>query len=158
MNSLVRFTPVSGLHTMQHEIDRLFQNFFPTKNLGNIRTDTDCCSPNEDAVNWSPRVDIAESEEEYVLHADAPGMTKDAFDIHWQENVLTVSGERELPALDESETSVRADRVRGKFGFSYRLPKASGDGGRIAASYEAGVLTIRIPKEEASRPRRIAVS
>ena len=85
-------------------------------------------------------------------------MTKDAFDIHWQENVLTVSGEREIPALDESEKPVRADRVRGKFGFSYRLPKATGDGGRIAASYEAGVLTIRIPKEEASRPHRIAVS
>ena len=158
MNSLVRFTPVSGLHTMQHEIDRLFQNFFPTRSLGNIRTDTDCCALNEDAVNWSPRVDIAESEQEYVLHADAPGMTKDAFDIHWQENVLTVSGEREIPALDESEKPVRADRVRGKFGFSYRLPKATGDGGRIAASYEAGVLTIRIPKQEASRSHRIAVS
>ena len=158
MNSLVRFTPVSGLHTMQHEIDRLFHNFFPARSLGNICTDTACCSPNGDAVNWSPRVDIAESEQEYVLHADAPGMTKDAFDIHWQENVLTVSGEREIPAPGENEKSVRADRVRGTFGFSYRLPKATTDGGRIAASYEAGVLTIRIPKEEAARPHRIAVS
>lgn len=149
MNNLVRFTPVSGLQNMQHEIDRLFHDFFPTRSFGNLRTET---------ANWSPRVDIAESEEEYILHADAPGMAKDTFDIHWQENVLTVSGERELPALDESETSVRADRVRGKFGFSYRLPKATGDGGRIAASYEAGVLTIRIPKEEARRPHRIAVS
>ena len=158
MNSLVRFTPVSGLHTMQHEIDRLFHNFFPARSLGNICTDTDCCAPDGDAVNWSPRMDIAESEQEYVLHADAPGMTRDAFDIHWQENVLTVRGERAIPALDESEKPVRADRARGKFGFSYRLPKATSDGESIAASYEDGVLTIRIPKEEASRPHRIAVS
>lgn len=158
MNNLVRFTPVSGLQNMQHEIDRLFHDFFPTRSFGNLRTDTDCCSLNEDVVNWSPRVDIAESEEEYILRADAPGMTRDMFDINWQENVLTVSGERELPTLGENETPVRADRVRGKFGFSYRLPKAANDGGRIAASYEAGVLTIRIPKEEASRPHRIAVS
>lgn len=148
MNNLVRFTPISGLQNMQHEIDRLFHDFLPTRSFGNLRAET---------ANWSPHVDIAESEAEYVLHADAPGMTRDTFDIHWQENVLTVSGERELPALAGNETSVRADRVRGKFGFSYRLPKATNDGGRIEASYEAGVLTIRIPKEEAKRPHRIAV-
>ena len=149
MNNLVRFTPVSGLQGMQHEIDRLFHDFFPMKSFGNLRAET---------ANWSPRVDIVESEEEYVLHADAPGMAKDAFDIHWQENVLTVSGEREIPSLDENEKSVRTDRLRGKFGFSYRLPKATSDGKHIAASYEAGVLTICIPKEEASRPHRVAVS
>ena len=158
MNSLIRFTPASGLHAMQHEIDRLFQNFSPAGSLRNICADPDCCLPNEGAISWSPRVDIAESEKEYILRADAPGMTRDAFDIHWRENVLTVSGERELPAPGENETLVRTDRARGKFGFSYRLPKATSEGKRIAAAYEAGVLTIRIPKEEASRPHRIAVS
>lgn len=153
MNNLVRFTPISRLH----DIDRLFHNFFPARDPGDCCAEADCCFPNGDAATWSPRVDIAESEEEYALHADAPGMTRDAFDIHWQENVLTVRGEREISALGEHEKSVRADRVRGKFAFSYRLPKATSDGGRIAASYKAGVLTIRIPKEETSRPHRIAV-
>ncbi len=153
MNNLVRFTPISRLR----DIDRLFHDFFPSRTLGNFCVEADCCSPDEAATNWSPRVDISESEAEYVLNADAPGMTRDTFDVNWQENVLTVSGEREIPAPAENETSIRTDRVRGKFGFSYRLPKAASDGGRIAASYEAGVLTIRIPKEEPHRPHRIAV-
>ena len=153
MTNLVRFSPISRLH----DIDRLLHNFFPARSFDNLCADPDCCLPNGDATSWSPRVDIAESETEYVLHADAPGMTRDAFDLHWQENVLTVRGERELPALGEHEKSVRTDRVRGRFGFSYRLPKAVSDGGRIEAAYKAGVLTIRIPKEEANRPHRIAV-
>ncbi len=154
MTNLVRFSPINRLH----DIDRLFHNFFPARSFDNLCADPDCCLPNEDATSWSPRVDIAESETGYALHADAPGMTREAFDIHWQENVLTVRGEREISALGEHETSVRADRVRGKFGFSYRLPKATSDGSRIEASYKDGVLTIRIPKEEAKRPHRIAVS
>ena len=153
MTNLVHFTPISRLHGF----DRLFRDFFAAGNPVDCCVDADCCVPNEDAINWSPRVDIAESEEAYLLHADAPGMNRDAFDIHWRENVLTVRGEREISAPGEHEKSVRADRVRGKFGFSYRLPKATGNGESIAASYKDGVLTIRIPKEEASRPHRIAV-
>lgn len=146
MTSLVRFSPSNELRRMQREIDRLFDDFTPGRESDGER---------ETAV-WSPRVDLTESEDAYVIHVDAPGMTKDAFHLNWQDNTLTVSGERKWTGDEERESFVRVERSYGHFFRSFRLPKAV-RGDNITATYEAGVLTISVPKAEESKPRRIEI-
>ncbi|MEX0820967.1 MAG: Hsp20/alpha crystallin family protein [Rhodothermales bacterium] len=132
---------------MQREIDRLFDDFVPSRESGN--------GDRESAV-WSPRVDLSESEDAYVVHVDAPGMKKDDFNINWQNDTLTVSGERKWSGEASKENFVRVERSYGHFFRSFRLPKAI-DGDQIQASYDAGVLTVTVPKAEESKPRRIEI-
>lgn len=147
MTNLVRFSPSNELRRMQREIDRLFDDFMPTRGTGNAEGET--------AV-WTPRVDLTESDDSYVVHVDAPGMKKDDFNINWQDDTLSISGERKWEADEKQESFVRVERSYGHFFRSFRLPKAI-DGDQIGASYDAGVLTIRVPKAEESRPRRIEI-
>lgn len=147
MTNLVRFSPSNELRRMQREIDRLFEDFVSSRGADNGEGET--------AV-WAPRVDLTETEDSYLVHVDAPGMNKDDFTINWQNDTLTVSGERKWATKEENESLVRMERSFGHFFRSFRMPK-SVDGENIGASYEAGVLTVRVPKTEESKPRRIEI-
>jgi len=147
MASLVRFSPTTELRRMQREIDRLFDDFVPSRSTGNGDVET--------AV-WSPRADISETEDAYVLHVDAPGLRREDFSINWQEGALTVSGERKWEEKTERERVVRMERSFGHFFRSFQLPK-SVNGDAITANYNNGVLSIHIPKAEESKPRRIEI-
>lgn len=145
MTSLVRFSPSAELLRMHREIDRLFDSVLPRRGDGEAET----------AV-WAPRVDLAETEDAYVLHVDAPGMKKEHFKLNWQDDTLTVSGERAWPMEHEKENFVRMERQFGPFYRSFSLPK-SVKGNDITATYTDGVLTVHVPKAEESRPRRISI-
>lgn len=147
MTSLTRFSPSTELRRMQREIDRLFEDFVPARANGNDELET--------AV-WSPRADIAETEDSYVIHVDAPGLKKDDFTINWQEGTLTVKGERKWEEKTERENIVRMERAFGHFFRAFQFPK-SVDGDRIGANYDNGVLSIQVPKAEESKPRRIEI-
>lgn len=146
MTSLVRFSPSNELRRMQREIDRLFDDFTPARS-GNGEGET---------TSWAPRVDVTETEDSYVVHVDAPGMKKDDFSINWQDSTLSVSGERKWTKDTEDENLVRMERSFGHFFRSFRIPNdvRSED---INANYADGVLTVRVPKAEESRPRRIEI-
>ena len=148
MSSLVRFAPNTELRRMQREFDRLFETFFPTRTDGNGEPET--------AV-WSPRVDLVETEEAYLIHLDVPGMKKADFNLNYQQGVLTVSGERRFEQRSDKHNVVRVERVFGPFFRSFTLPKAILEN-EISAAYENGVLDIRVPKAEESKPRRIQIA
>lgn len=150
MTNLIRFTPTAELRRMQREFDRLFESYFPTR-AGNGQ------DPDLETAVWSPRVDLAETEEGYFIHLDVPGMQKDAFNVNYQEGVLSVSGERKTEATTEGTRYVRVERTSGHFYRSFTLPKAVKEH-EIKATYQDGVLTIQVPKAEESRPRRIEIS
>jgi HSP20 family protein len=133
---------------MQREIDRLFDDFVPTRSNANGDTETGV---------WTPRTDVAETEDSYVLHVDAPGLKREDFNINWQEGTLTVSGERKWEERSERENVVRMERAFGHFFRSFQLPK-SVNGDMISAVYQDGVLTVNIPKAEESKPRRIEIA
>lgn len=146
MTRLVRLTPADELRRMQREFDRLFDALAPR------RTEEE--TP-ETAV-WTPRVDLAETDNQYLISMDVPGMTRDGFNLNYHEGVLTVSGDRKQTAAEDGREYVRVERPSGPFYRSFRLPKAVEPTG-IEASYTNGVLTIRVPKAEAVKPRRITV-
>ncbi len=147
MTSLARFSPSTELRRMQREIDRLFDNFVPSRSNGDNDLETGV---------WSPRADVAETEDSYVIRVDAPGLKKEDFSINWQEGTLTINGERKWEENTERENVVRMERSFGHFFRAFQFPKTV-NGEEIAAHYGDGVLTVRIPKTEESKPRRIEI-
>ncbi|PEN14574.1 heat-shock protein [Longibacter salinarum] len=147
MTKLIR-TPNRNLSSLQQEIDRLFEGFFPTR------------SSDEDASRyasmWSPRTDLIETPEAYRIELDVPGMNRDDIHISYQDDRLTVSGERAHEAREENEERVRVERTFGNFFRSFTLPSTV-SAEQISAQHENGVLTITVPKAEESKPRRIEI-
>jgi HSP20 family protein len=108
-------------------------------------------------MNWTPRIDVKESEDAYILHADLPGLKQDDVKITLHDHVLTVSGERKHEAEKKDEKYHFMERTYGSFQRSFTLPSSiSGD--KIKAEYKDGVLNITLPKTEDSKPREIAIS
>jgi HSP20 family protein len=145
MTSLIRFSPSSEMRTLQREIDRVFDQFFPVRPTNG-----------DEAVTWAPRTDLVETDDAFVVSLDVPGMSREAFDINYQDNTLTITGERKSEERNETDNVVRVERAFGRFYRSFALPRAV-RADEIQATYNEGVLTVRVPKAEESRPRRIKV-
>ncbi|WP_103020420.1 Hsp20/alpha crystallin family protein [Salinibacter altiplanensis] len=137
-----------NLNGLQNEIDRVFDRFFPSSDESEENT-----SPQ--AV-WRPRMDLIETEDAYRLHLDMPGINTDDLTISYKDNELIVSGERESSRTDENEEFVRVERSFGHFRRAFTLPQTV-DADNIEAAHDNGVLTIRVPKTEAARPRQIEI-
>jgi HSP20 family protein len=93
--------------------------------------------------------------DEFVVTFDLPGVSPDSVDLDVERNVLTVRAER--PALDGDRELIAAERPRGVFSRQLILGDNL-DTESVGASYEAGVLTIRIPVAEQAKPRKIQIS
>lgn len=111
---------------------------------------------NAATASWAPSVDISETDKEYKLVADIPGVNPDDIDISMEKGVLTIKGERNTENVEENENFRRVERLSGTFYRRFTLPD-SADADKIAAKSEHGVLTITIPKQEVALSRRIEV-
>jgi HSP20 family protein len=109
------------------------------------------------ARRWLPAMDLLETDDAFVLRADLPGMTESDVNIELEDNVLTVSGERKAEHDDKREGYLRVERAFGTFSRSLTLPKGVDPEG-VTASFERGVLEVRIPKPEQRKPRKIAIA
>ena len=94
--------------------------------------------------------------DEFVVAFDPPGVSPDAVELDVERNVLTVKAERRPTAAGDDVEMQVAERPFGTFSRQLFLGETL-DGSRIDASYEAGVLTLRIPVLEAAKPRRISI-
>jgi HSP20 family protein len=148
--ALIRWEPVRELHTMQNEMNRLFNTFFdsPTPNNG---------GGNAVARRWIPAMDVVETNDHFVLRADLPGLSENDVKIEVEDNVLTVSGERKAEHEQQGEGYYRVERAFGSFSRSLTLPEGV-DADGIQASFESGVLEVRIPKPEQQKPRKVQIS
>lgn len=146
MTGMIRFNPGADFRRMQREIDRVFENFLPLREENGSET----------AV-WTPRVDLIENENDYVIHADLPGVSKGDIKISFQNETLLVSGERRMENTEEKGEFVRVERSFGHFYRSFALPQPV-EVEQIKATFNDGVLTIRVPKAEETKPRQIELS
>jgi len=105
---------------------------------------------------WSPPVDIYESENEIIMKAELPGMSRDDFRIEVNDNVITLFGERKFAKDLRDENYSRMERQYGTFKRIFNLPNRVEEK-EISANYELGVLEISIPKSTGEKPRRIKV-
>jgi len=145
--ALVRWEPVRELSSLQSEMNRVFNTFFDTPAAG---------AGNGGGVRrWVPSMDLVETDDHFVLRADLPGLAEGDVAIELEDNVLTISGERKSEH-EEKEGFYRMERSFGQFRRSLTLPDGI-DAEKIAATFDKGVLEVRIPKPEARKPRRVAI-
>ncbi|MGE0786234.1 MAG: Hsp20/alpha crystallin family protein [Sandaracinaceae bacterium] len=105
---------------------------------------------------FAPAVDIREESDAIVLEAEVPGLTPEQIDVHVENNVLTLTGERSAVDEEKNDTYHRVERRFGSFTRAFVLPKGV-DGEKIQANLEKGVLTLRLPKRPAPERRKIEI-
>ena len=103
-----------------------------------------------------PAVNLTEDKDSYYLRAELPGVKSDALDIQVAGRNLSVSGERVIDTEGDGVRYHRREREGGKFSRIVGLPTDI-DAEKVSAKMENGILTIRVPKAEAAKPKQIAV-
>lgn len=105
---------------------------------------------------WSPSVDIYETENELVLKADLPEVKLEDIEVRVENLTLTLKGERKFEKDDSVKGHHRIERSYGSFERSFTVP-ATVDSEKVAADYKNGVLTVKLPKKEAAKPRQVKI-
>lgn len=137
MSLLVRPEPFS------QDFDRLFSRLFQT-------------GGETGAQRWVPAMDLIEADDHFVLRADLPGLREEDVSIEVDDGVLTVSGERRAEHEQKEKGWFRVERAFGRFSRSVTLPEGV-DPDAVSAEFDRGVLTVRVPKPEQRKPRRIEI-
>ncbi len=139
MNTLSIWNPI-------HEMDELFHNRLASV-LG---------GEGAQSAAWSPVVDIEETELNYMIRAEVPGLSKKNVKVVVEDGVLTLSGERDLERKVEGKTFHHIERSHGTFTRSFTLPE-NADAESVSANYKDGLLEIRVAKGEEALPKSIEV-
>jgi len=108
------------------------------------------------ARTFAPAVDVAENDDEYVITAELPGAKKDDVTVELHEGVLTLRGEKRSEREEKKDQARFVERRFGTFSRAFTLP-TNADGGKLTASFQDGVLTLRVPKLEEAKPRVINI-
>jgi HSP20 family protein len=104
-----------------------------------------------------PAVDIYETpQHEVVIKAELPDMRREDIGVTFENNVLTLKGERKVDEQVSRDKFQRMERFYGTFSRSFTLP-ATVDAAQISASYKDGVLTVRVPQREEAKPKQITI-
>jgi len=146
--NIVRFDPFEDLTRLQRDVNRLFEDNVRPSGRGaeqaSLRT-------------WAPVVDIREDRDEIVVSAELPGLKQENIDIELSGDTLTISGERSFSDTERKDSYVRVERSYGSFrrAFTIGVPINADE---VKASYKDGVLEVHVPKSEAVKPKKVAVS
>ena len=111
----------------------------------------------ETIAGWRPAVDLTESDEEFRLTAEFPGMSVDDIDVEVEEGDLILRGKKEMAEEKEGEDYHVTERSYGEFYRRFSLP-SSVDAEKIEAEMKDGVLKVRMPKSEKEAGRKIEIS
>jgi HSP20 family protein len=149
--ALLRWEPVAELNTLQNEMNRLFNT------LVDPSTPTSRSASGGPSPRWLPPMDLVETGEHYVLRADLPGLADDEVNVQFEDNVLTISGERTAEHDDPPAGYYRLERAFGAFTRSLTVPDGV-DPEAVQAHFDRGVLEIRIPKPEQKKPRQVQIT
>lgn len=145
---------IRPLVEMQNQMDRLFgditQGFnFPREEYGTR------LHPQEQRV-WMPAIELSETDNEYVLSAEVPGVQPDKLDIEVTGNILTISGESQSERKEEGRNVHRSEFRYGRFLRRIQLP-GEVKSENAKAEFKNGVLELHLPKSEAGKSRKIKV-
>jgi HSP20 family protein len=108
------------------------------------------------AMGWSPSVDIAEDEKEYLVKAELPEVKKDEIKVQVHDHTLSISGERKSEKEEKGKKYHRIERAYGSFERSFLLPE-NADVGKITSEFKDGMLNVHLPKVPGSTPKPIEV-
>lgn len=145
--NIVRYDPFRELRGLQDEMTRLFTTTSPYSASREDMT----------AGAWTPKVDIFENKDSLVLEAELPGMKRDDFELSFENNVLTLKGERNFEKRTDEDNYHRVERSYGSFTRTFTLPSTVTAEGSTA-EFRNGVLHVSLPKREETKARKIEVT
>ncbi len=135
-----------SLRSLQNEVNRLFSG-----NVSDAFADEGIARG-----TWNPTVDIYENKDRIVINADLPGMNREDINLTFENNVLTLSGERRFEKKDEADNYHRVECSYGTFTRSFAVQQTESIEG-VTATYDNGILRIDLPKREEVKARRIEI-
>ena len=133
---------IAPLEDLAREVDSLVQNMF---------------DPEDRALKFTPFANLVETEENYELTLDLPGVNPDDVTVELNDGQLVVAGERKSEAEETGKTFHRVERRYGQFRRVVAIP-APVDEDKITADYRAGVLTVSLPKSQKAKTRKFIVN
>ena len=139
-----RGTALRPLEDLYRDMDSLVQHLFGDENRAAARE------------NFAPSMNVSETELQYEVSADLPGIKPEEVSVELHEGQLTISGKRESEQEETGKTFHRIERQYGEFRRTIALPLPV-DEQKITAAYKDGVLTVVVPKSEKVKPTRIPV-
>lgn len=148
MKGLTKKSEMSPIESLRREMDRIFDEIVPFS----WRRDFD----EFNGGLWAPATDLKETEDEYRITVDLPGIKKDEVKITFKDNRLTISGERYKEEEEKEEDFLRHERYTGKFVRSFTLPAGVKED-KIKARFKDGVLSVTVPKSEAKKPKVVEI-
>jgi HSP20 family protein len=140
--AIQHYKTLSLLDELQRDVSTLFNTPALATNFG--------------SEEWSPAVDIKETKNDFVIHADLPGVKSEDIEVTAENSVLTIKGDRESEKKEEKDNYSRIERFSGSFMRRFTLP-TSADLDHISAKTKNGVLELHIPKTEKAKTKRIEI-
>lgn len=147
MTALTRWNPFKEMDELSNRLSSLW-GVSPTRFSNGCDTKL---------AGWTPRVDVVEDENEYLIKADLPAVDKKDVKVTVEDGVLTISGERSSEKKeDDGKTYHRVERVHGSFTRRFNVPEDV-DASKVKAEHKNGVLEVHLPKAPESKPKTIDV-
>ncbi len=142
---------------------KVFSIWNPAQELANIHNRmANCCNRNtseetsQDQVAWKPVTDVLESESDYRLALELPGLDRKQIDVKLEGSTLEISGERKRPEKSGSWQGYPNERTYGKFARRFTLPKDV-ETTKLAAEFKDGLLQVTLPKKKEAQPQSIEI-
>jgi HSP20 family protein len=147
MTVLTRWDPYREFSTLQDRMNRLFNASFNSEGRDESLTTS----------SFAPAVDVYEDEHDITLKIEVPGIDEKDIDVRIENNTLTVHGERKIEKEEKEENYRRIERQYGSFTRTFTLPNTV-DSDSVSATYEKGVLKVKLAKKAEAKPKQIKVN
>ena len=125
------------------DMDKMISNVF----------ENDWNFPVRSITNWSPPVDVKETDDSFTINADIPGLNKKEVNVNVANGIVSISGERKFDEKKESDNYHYRERQYGSFSRTFNIPDSVKEDD-ISASFKNGILTIELPKTEVALPKK----
>ncbi len=145
--NLVKWDPFRELEDVSSRLNRIFGR--PLARMGSDEMMS--------MADWTPSADISETDTEYLIKAEIPGVKKEDVKVTIQDGILTIQGERKMEKEEKDKKYHRIERSYGSFTRSFRLPDDA-DESAVKAEFKDGLLNVTLTKSAKAKPKSINVS
>jgi HSP20 family protein len=146
--AIVRRSPLRDMDIFQNRLRRMFDDFTP---------EWPAFREPSAMSQWAPSVDVYETQNDIVVKAELPGVESKDVDVSFENNILTIRGERQMDEEVKEDNYHRVECNYGSFTRSFSLPTTV-DENKVKAEFKNGILKITLPKREQAKRKQITVN
>lgn len=145
--NLIKWDPLSELEAMSSRLNRIFGRTGMPSAEGHDMVKT---------ADWTPSVDISETDKEFVIKAEIPGVKKDDVKVTVESGMLSIKGERKMEKEEKGKTFHRVECSYGSFVRSFRVPDGV-DESKVKAEFKDGVINVTLPKSQKAKSKALEI-